>query len=109
MVMFSGIIISLDLCHEVPSQTRTISYLDASWQPAWEVYDCMVAETISDYWTNFARNSDPNGKGLVEWPAADAENQPYQYIDVVTTTFDELTTFDQMAMEYYAIRYGLAK
>ena len=83
--------------------------LDASWQPAWEVYDYMVAETISDYWTNFARNSDPNGKGLVEWPAADAENQPYQYIDVVTTTFDELTTFDQMAMEYYAIRYGLAK
>lgn len=83
--------------------------LDASWQPAWEVYDYMVAETISDYWTNFARNSDPNGKGLVKWPAADAENQPYQYIDVVTTTFDELTSFDQMVMEYYANRYGLAE
>ena len=81
--------------------------MDAEWQPAWEVYDYMVGETTSSYWSNFAGNDDPNAPGLVNWPAADAENQPYQYIDVVTTTFDELTTFDQMVMEYYSNLYKL--
>ena len=81
--------------------------MDAEWQPAWEVYDYMVGETTSSYWSNFAKNDDPNAPGLVNWPAADAENQPYQYIDVVTTTFDTLTPFDQMVMEYYTHLYGL--
>ncbi|MBR4331580.1 MAG: carboxylesterase family protein, partial [Clostridia bacterium] len=81
--------------------------MDAEWQPAWEVYDYMVGETTSSYWSNFAKNENPNAPGLVNWPAADAENQPYQYIDVVTTTFDTLTPFDQMVMEYYTNLYGL--
>lgn len=83
--------------------------MDTEWQPAWEVYDYMVGETTSSYWSNFAGNDDPNAPGLVEWPAANAENQPYQYIDVVTTSFDELTPFDQMVMEYYTNLYGLGE
>ena len=83
--------------------------MDTEWQPAWEVYDYMVGETTSSYWSNFAGHDDPNEPGLVNWPAADAENQPYQYIDVVTTTFDELTPFDQMVMEYYTNLYGLGE
>ena len=58
-----------------------------------------------DKWVHF----NPNAPGLVEWPAANAENQPYQYIDVVTTSFDELTPFDEMVMEYYTNLYGLGE
>ena len=83
--------------------------LDAEWQPAWEVYDYMVAEATSDYWTNFAKTGDPNGKGLVEWPAADADSSAYQYIDVVSTSFEELSSFDQMVIEYYMNQYGLGE
>lgn len=83
--------------------------MDAEWQPAWEVYDYMVAEETSDYWTNFAKTGDPSGVSVVEWPAANAESAAYQYIDVVSTTFDQLSSFDQMVIEYYTNLYGLAE
>jgi len=39
--------------------------------------DRMLASTMSDYWVNFITTGNPNGKGLVEWPAYDAEREPY--------------------------------
>lgn len=35
------------------------------WQPA----DYALQNTMSDYWANFIKKGDPNGKGLAKWPA----------------------------------------
>ncbi|XP_067396187.1 fatty acyl-CoA hydrolase precursor, medium chain-like isoform X2 [Emydura macquarii macquarii] len=34
-----------------------------------------LSRTIMKYWANFARNGNPNGEGLVEWPVADVNEQ----------------------------------
>ncbi len=39
---------------------------------AWTDTDRKVAETMSQYWVNFAAAGDPNGEGLPAWPAFDA-------------------------------------
>jgi para-nitrobenzyl esterase len=35
---------------------------------AWTDLDHQVSDILSSYWTNFAANGDPNGKGLAKWP-----------------------------------------
>ncbi|XP_074864449.1 fatty acyl-CoA hydrolase precursor, medium chain-like [Carettochelys insculpta] len=37
-----------------------------------------LSKTIMKYWANFARNGNPNGEGLVEWPAYDVNEQYLQ-------------------------------
>uniref|UniRef100_A0A8C0GPY5 Carboxylesterase type B domain-containing protein n=1 Tax=Chelonoidis abingdonii TaxID=106734 RepID=A0A8C0GPY5_CHEAB len=34
-----------------------------------------LSRTIMKYWANFARNGNPNGNGLVEWPLYDLNDQ----------------------------------
>lgn len=42
---------------------------------AWRDSDRKVAELITSYWTNFAKNGNPNGPGLPQWPAWDAKGR----------------------------------
>lgn len=42
--------------------------------------DVALAEIMAGYWTNFAKNGDPNGEGLPEWPAFDPENGRVMYL-----------------------------
>ena len=41
----------------------------------WEAVDRQLSETVSNYWVNFAKTGNPNGKGLPNWPAFDAAQQ----------------------------------
>lgn len=42
---------------------------DAQPQVPWVPADRELGRLIQSYWTNFARNGDPNGPGLPNWPA----------------------------------------
>jgi len=43
--------------------------------------DRALAEQVSTAWTNFARNGDPNGEGLPEWPAWTEDNKAVMVFD----------------------------
>jgi len=43
--------------------------------------DVALADRISSYWVNFAKNGEPNGPGLPSWPAFDENTQQVLYID----------------------------
>ncbi|NXH09116.1 SASB hydrolase, partial [Loxia leucoptera] len=34
-----------------------------------------LSRTVMRYWTNFAKNGNPNGEGLVHWPQYDLEEK----------------------------------
>jgi len=42
--------------------------LDTRPGAAWRAEDRKLSDQIMDYWTSFAKNGDPNGAGLPEWP-----------------------------------------
>ncbi|MCC9168807.1 carboxylesterase/lipase family protein [Pontibacter harenae] len=42
--------------------------------------DIKLSETMSTYWTNFAKHGDPNGEGVPEWPAFSFANPQVMYL-----------------------------
>jgi para-nitrobenzyl esterase len=45
------------------------------WDYPWTDIDRRVADFASSYWTNFAKNLNPNGQGLVNWPVYNPKNE----------------------------------
>jgi len=43
----------------------------------WGDADSKLAQIMSDYWVNFARTGNPNGKGLPAWTPYNADSEPY--------------------------------
>ena len=63
-----------------------IAYVFGSfvWPFPWEDADKKLSETIEQYWVNFATTGNPNGEGLVRWPAYDpAKDQALELGDEV--------------------------
>ncbi|HEV7164041.1 MAG TPA: carboxylesterase family protein [Gammaproteobacteria bacterium] len=46
----------------------------------WTAEDHLLAEDMSDYWTNFAKSGDPNGQGLPAWPEYKRANTQAMYL-----------------------------
>jgi para-nitrobenzyl esterase len=52
------------------------------WPFPWEEEDRKLSDAVSTYWVNFARTGDPNGEGLVKWPAwSPASEQALEFGD----------------------------
>jgi para-nitrobenzyl esterase len=52
-----------------------------------------LSKRMSDYWTNFAKTGDPNGKGLPQWPRYHTSTEPTLTLDdqigVITNYHDQ--------------------
>lgn len=42
--------------------------------------DVALSKAMGTYWTNFAKNGDPNGENVPEWPAFSTENPKVMYL-----------------------------
>jgi len=49
---------------EIEYVFQTLKSVDVPWTDG----DFKVSDAMSSYWANFAKNGDPNGNGLPEWP-----------------------------------------
>lgn len=56
---------------EVPYVFRNLALVDHPYV----AIDRQVSRTISDYWLNFMKSGDPNGKGLPNWSSVSAKQQ----------------------------------
>jgi para-nitrobenzyl esterase len=64
--------------------------LDTRPGAVWRAEDRKLSDQIMDYWTNFAKNGDPNGRGLPEWPKY-GEGDPMIHLDsTIHSGFDTL-------------------
>jgi para-nitrobenzyl esterase len=50
----------------------------------WKPEDFRLGTTMSDYWVNFITGSDPNGKGLPEWPKFNTQNYSAMVFDTIS-------------------------
>ncbi|MBO0342576.1 MAG: carboxylesterase family protein [Bacteroidota bacterium] len=50
---------------EVPFALHTLD----QWKRPWQTEERKLEDQMSAYWVNFAKNGNPNGQGLPEWPS----------------------------------------
>ena len=63
---------------EVPYAYNNLSFVNRPWEEA----DHQLANMMSDYWVNFIKTGNPNGKGLPNWPLFNEKERQTLYFDV---------------------------
>ena len=66
----------------------------------WTQWDYDLAKQMNQYWTNFIKTGDPNGKGLENWPVADSEMGYIVLGDGISSRSGELTKLEQLMQEF---------
>jgi para-nitrobenzyl esterase len=64
----------------------------------WTETDRKVANTMEAYWSNFAKNLDPNGKGLASWPKYDPKDE--KWFNIGDT--DRVEQFNSAGVDFIA-------
>ncbi len=76
---------------EVPYAYNNLNMSPRPWTEA----DYKLANTMSDYWVNFARKGDPNGEGLPRWQACTPDNPKAMIFDT-EVTFVEIPSIEML-------------
>ena len=61
---------------DVPYVFQTLDRNDPKLTPG----DWAISETVSTYWTNFAKHGDPNGPGVPQWPRFTESDRQVMYL-----------------------------
>lgn len=75
----------------------------------WSDSDRGLAQVMAAYWTNFAKNGDPNGEGLPDWPVFGSTSRDVLVFDdniraEATPNNGHIAAIDRL---YGAVRFGL--
>jgi para-nitrobenzyl esterase len=62
---------------DVPYVFQTLDRNDAKLMPG----DFAISDTVSTYWTNFAKHGNPNGPGVPAWPEFTADHPQVMYFN----------------------------
>jgi len=73
---------------------------------AWTPEDRRLADLMSSYWTNFARNGDPNGPGLPRWDATGPRADRAMQLSASARMIDTPRPEAQRFLEAYFSRRG---
>jgi para-nitrobenzyl esterase len=82
---------------EVAYALDNLKFLNRPWEPA----DQPLADLMSDYWVNFIKTGNPNGKGLAGWPKY---NNKTQQAMLFNTTSGKATLPDKEALKFIVER-----
>ncbi len=83
---------------EIPYVFGTLDLIKDA--PAWGPEHRKVSSLMMDYWSNFAKRGDPNGKGLPKWPAYQAKTN----YSVMHLTPDATAKKDEHRARYLFLR-----
>ena len=67
---------------EVPYSFNNLGFVKRPWLAS----DHQLANNMSDYWVNFVKSGNPNGKGLPEWPAFDINKKNIMVLAEILTS-----------------------
>jgi para-nitrobenzyl esterase len=75
-----------------------------SW--AWSEDDRALANLMATYWTNFAKNGDPNGDGLPAWPNVTTDDERVLHFDKSATVggVPDLSELQRLDLRYMELR-----